>query len=120
MKKLLMTVAAGLVAIEVLLRSRSSERARARPLVTRARPRQPRQRPWPAGPGDWTARGVLLHGHGPSGWDREASGRCRLLDDEPVPAGDVVVFRMYGVHVTTGGNDLSNVSVKNAYVKVRA
>jgi hypothetical protein len=32
--------------------------------------------------------------------------------------GDVVVFRMYGVHVTTGGNDLSNVSVKNAYVKV--
>ena len=32
--------------------------------------------------------------------------------------GDVVVFRMYGVHVTTGGNDLSNVTVKSAYVKV--
>jgi len=32
--------------------------------------------------------------------------------------GDVVVFRMWGVHVTTGGNDLTNVSVKNAYVNV--
>ena len=32
--------------------------------------------------------------------------------------GDVVVFRMWGVHVTTGGNDLSNVTVKKAFVKV--
>ena len=32
--------------------------------------------------------------------------------------GDVVVFRMWGVHVTTGGNDLTNVTVKKAYVKV--
>ncbi len=32
--------------------------------------------------------------------------------------GDVVVFRMWGVHVTTGGNDLTGVSVKNAYVNV--
>ena len=32
--------------------------------------------------------------------------------------GEVVVFRMYGVHVTTGGNDLTNVTVKSACVKV--
>jgi len=32
--------------------------------------------------------------------------------------GDVVVFRMWGVHVATGGNDLTNVSVKKAYVDV--
>jgi hypothetical protein len=32
--------------------------------------------------------------------------------------GDVVVFRMYGVHVTSGGNDLTNVTVKTAFVKV--
>jgi hypothetical protein len=32
--------------------------------------------------------------------------------------GDVVVFRMYGVHVITGGSDLSNVTVEKAYVKV--
>ncbi len=32
--------------------------------------------------------------------------------------GEVVVFRMYGVHLTTGGNDLTNVTVKNAYVNV--
>jgi hypothetical protein len=32
--------------------------------------------------------------------------------------GDVVVFRMYGVHVTSGGNDLTNVTVKSAFVKV--
>ena len=32
--------------------------------------------------------------------------------------GDVVVFRMYGVHVTTGGNDLTNATVKKAWVKV--
>ncbi|MGO9964474.1 MAG: hypothetical protein ACLPUG_13750 [Acidimicrobiales bacterium] len=32
--------------------------------------------------------------------------------------GDVVVFRMYGVHVSTGGNDLTNVTVKNAFVNV--
>jgi hypothetical protein len=31
--------------------------------------------------------------------------------------GDVVVFRMYGVHVSTGAN-LTNVTVKSAYVKV--
>ena len=31
---------------------------------------------------------------------------------------EVVVFRLYGVHVTTGGNNLTNVSVKSAYVKV--
>ena len=33
--------------------------------------------------------------------------------------GDVVVFRMYGVHVTTG-TDLTNVTVKSAFVKVPA
>jgi hypothetical protein len=32
--------------------------------------------------------------------------------------GEVVVFRMWGVHVTTGGNDLSNVTVKRAFVTV--
>jgi hypothetical protein len=32
--------------------------------------------------------------------------------------GEVVVFRMWGVHVTTGGNDLTNVTVKRAWVKV--
>jgi hypothetical protein len=32
--------------------------------------------------------------------------------------GEVVVFRMYGLHVSTGGNDLTNVSVKSAWVKV--
>ena len=32
--------------------------------------------------------------------------------------GDVVVFRMYGVHVTSGGNNLTNVTVKSAFVKV--
>lgn len=31
--------------------------------------------------------------------------------------GDVVVFRMYGVHVSTGAN-LTNVTVKSAFVKV--
>jgi len=31
---------------------------------------------------------------------------------------EVVVFRLYGVHVTTGGNNLTSVSVKSAYVKV--
>ena len=31
--------------------------------------------------------------------------------------GDVVVFRMYGVHVSTGAN-LTNVTVKSAWVKV--
>ncbi len=31
--------------------------------------------------------------------------------------GDVVVFRMYGLHVTTGAN-LTNVTVKSAFVKV--
>ncbi|MGO9334823.1 MAG: hypothetical protein ACLQCU_12395 [Acidimicrobiales bacterium] len=32
--------------------------------------------------------------------------------------GDVVVFRMWGVHITTGGNDLTSVTVKKAWVKV--
>lgn len=32
--------------------------------------------------------------------------------------GDVVVFRMYGVHVSTGGNALTSASVKKAWVKV--
>jgi len=32
--------------------------------------------------------------------------------------GEVVVFRMWGVHVTSGGNDLTNVTVKDAYVNV--
>lgn len=32
--------------------------------------------------------------------------------------GEVVVFRMYGVHVSTGGNDLTNVSVAKATVKI--
>jgi len=32
--------------------------------------------------------------------------------------GDVVVFRMYGVHVSTGGNSLTGVTVKKAWVKV--
>jgi hypothetical protein len=32
--------------------------------------------------------------------------------------GEVVVFRMWGVHVTTGGNDLSNVTVKRAFVRI--
>jgi len=32
--------------------------------------------------------------------------------------GEVVVFRMYGVHVTTGGNALTGVAVKYAFVKV--
>ena len=31
---------------------------------------------------------------------------------------EVVVFRMYGVHVTTGGTDLTNVTVKSASVKI--
>jgi len=32
--------------------------------------------------------------------------------------GEVVVFRMYGLHVSTGGNDLTNVSVAKAWVKI--
>jgi len=32
--------------------------------------------------------------------------------------GEVVVFRMFGVHITTGGNDLTNVTVKYAYVTI--
>ncbi|HXY44111.1 MAG TPA: hypothetical protein VEH29_07975 [Acidimicrobiales bacterium] len=32
--------------------------------------------------------------------------------------GEVVVFRMWGVHVTTGGTDLTNVTVKSAFVKI--
>jgi hypothetical protein len=32
--------------------------------------------------------------------------------------GDVVVFRMWGVHATTGGNDLTSASVEKAYVKI--
>jgi hypothetical protein len=32
--------------------------------------------------------------------------------------GDVVVFRMYGVHVSSGGNDLTSATVKKAYVTV--
>lgn len=32
--------------------------------------------------------------------------------------GDVVVFRMYGVHVSTGGNSLTSATVAKAWVKV--
>jgi hypothetical protein len=32
--------------------------------------------------------------------------------------GDVVVFRMWGVHATTGGNDLTSATVKKAWVKI--
>ena len=120
MKKLIVTVAAGLVAIGGVVAIAVMGAGAGAATGHARQPPPPRRRPWPRRYKATDRTRVLLRGHGPR-WGRngEARGRRRLLDDKPVPAGRR--RRVPHVRASTSppaGNDLTNVTVKSAYVKV--